>query len=454
MSNSIEKDQYARMTKTPIFKLVLELGLPTTVSMLITNLYNMADTWFVGRLGTSATGAVGVIFGLMAIIQAFGFMFGHGSGSNISRFLGAHKEKEASVFSSTGFFMSVIAGILITIFGIVFLNPLCRLLGSTDTILPYARAYALFILLEAPAMAGSCVLNNILRYEGYATFAMIGLVSGSVINIGGDAFFMNVIGMGIEGAGLSTFISQYVSFFILLSMFLRGRTQSHLSIKLISRSVSDVMNIIETGFPAVIRQGLGSISIMVLNGQAAAFGDAAIAAMSVVSRVSNFIFSIALGIGQGFQPVSSFNYGAGLYSRVRKGFWFTLFMSIGMLSVFAGICAGSSRLIVGALLHEDAAIVIADKALRIQCAAIPFLPLCVCGNMMFQSLGYAGRSSILSLFRSGIFFIPLVIILPVFFQLDGIIVAQPAADVISGIISAPIILTFLRKLPGKDKALR
>jgi Na+-driven multidrug efflux pump len=228
---SKEEKQYKRLTGEPVARLVLELGLPTTISMLITNLYNMVDTWFVSQLGTSATGAVGVVFGLMAIIQAFGFMFGHGAGSNISRLLGAHEKERAKAFSATGFYLAVGAGVLIAIIGILDLNGLCRLLGSTETILPYARIYAFYILVSAPAMASSCVMNNVLRYEGYANLAMVGLVSGGILNMAGDAILMWGLNLGIRGAALSTMISQYVSFGILLFFFLRGKTQSSLAPK-------------------------------------------------------------------------------------------------------------------------------------------------------------------------------------------------------------------------------
>ena len=181
--------QYRKMTETPVSRLIIILGIPTTISMLVTNIYNMADTYFVGKLGTSASGAVGIVFGLMAIIQAFGFMFGHGAGSIISRRLGARDLESASRFASTSFVSSFAAGAMVTLFGMLFLEPLVRLLGSTDTILPFAKTYAAFILLAAPFMASSCVLNNILRYEGRAAFAMIGLTTGSVINIFGDCLF-------------------------------------------------------------------------------------------------------------------------------------------------------------------------------------------------------------------------------------------------------------------------
>ena len=233
--------QYKKMTETPVAKLILMLGIPTTISMLVTSIYNMADTYFVGQIGTSASGAVGVVFGLMAIIQAFGFMFGHGAGSIISRSLGAKDVERASQIGSTSFACAMITGALISVLGILFLDPLMRLLGSTETILPYARTYAFYILLAAPFMASSCVLNNVLRYEGRAALAMIGLVSGGLLNILGDYIMVNRLGMGVRGAGLATAISQTISFCILFSIFVLGKTDSKLSIKRISKDMKDVL---------------------------------------------------------------------------------------------------------------------------------------------------------------------------------------------------------------------
>ena len=353
---SKEEKQYKRLTEEPVARLILELGLPTTISMLITNLYNMVDTWFVSQLGTSATGAVGVVFGLMAIIQAFGFMFGHGAGSNISRLLGAHEKERAKAFSATGFYLAVGAGVLIAIIGIVDLNGLCRLLGSTETILPYARIYAFYILVSAPAMASSCVMNNVLRYEGYANLAMVGLVSGGILNMAGDAILMWGLNLGIRGAALSTMISQYISFGILLFFFLRGKTQSSLTPKYFTWEFAVHKNIITAGFPSMMRQGLNSVSTMVLNAQAAVYGDIAIAAMSVVSRIFNFVFSVALGIGQGFQPVSSFNYGAKKYARIRKGFLLALVSVLIFCLVISAAVFGFADTLMGFFTNEGSAI--------------------------------------------------------------------------------------------------
>ena len=434
----------------PVSKLILRLGLPTTISMLVTNLYNVVDTWFVGELGLSATGAVGVVFGLMAIIQAFGFTFGHGAGSNISRLLGARETVRARNFSSTAFYLSLAAGGLIAVFGLLFLTPLCKALGSSSSILPYAKTYAVFILLSAPAMASSCVMNNILRYEGRASAAMVGLVSGSVLNMGGDALFIFALDMDIAGAGLSTMLSQYVSFFILLWFFVRGKTQSSLAPRYFSRSFGDIWNILKTGFPSMIRQGLNSVSTMVLNWQALPFGDAAIAAMGVVARIFNFLFSVALGIGQGFQPVSSFNYGAKKYARVRKALLFTLaFSSVTMLCFTAGGLLAGDRLVT-LFLDDMEAITIARYALKLQCCTLITIPVCICGNMLFQSIGLAGRASLLACLRSGAVFIPALLLLAQFFGLRGIEWAQPAADALSMLISLPFLLGFLHQLPKSE----
>lgn len=438
--------QYKKMTETPVSKLVIMLGIPTTISMLVTNIYNMADTFFVGKLGTSASGAVGIVFGLMAIIQAFGFMFGHGAGSIISRRLGAKDVESASRFASTSFLCAVVAGLGITVFGFLFLEPLVRLLGSTDTILPYAKTYAAFILAAAPFMTSSCVLNNILRYEGRAAFAMVGLTTGSVINIFGDWLLMDGFGMGVEGAGIATAISQVISFFILLFMFLSGKTQSKLSVKWITRDLADVTLICKTGLPSMMRQGLSSISTMMLNGQAGLYGDAAVAAMSIVNRICFFIFAVGLGIGQGFQPVAAFNYGAKKYGRVRKGFYFTWMAGEVLLGGFAIIGMFFTSELVGFFRNDPEVIAIGSVALGVQLIALFFQPLSVCSNMMFQSIGKNGTATFLSMLRSGLYFIPVILILSRTLGLFGIEISQTVADVMAFFTALPFSVTFLRKL--------
>ena len=444
------EEKYERMVRTPVPKLIVQLGLPTIASMLISSIYNMADTYFVGTLGKSASGAIGVVFSLMAILQAFGFLFGHGSGSLLSRKLGQQDAASASRFGSTGFFLAIGTGALIGILGLIFLTPLMYLLGSTETILPYAKQYAFFILCGAPFFVGSCVLNNILRYEGMSLFAMIGLVSGGLLNMVLDPLFIFVFHMGTAGAGLATALSQGVSFCILLFMFLSGKTACHLRLRNFTRDFRDIVKIITTGLPSLIRQGLGSLSGMLLNHQAGVYGDAAVAAMSIVTRVGQFIFSVNIGIGQGFQPVASFNYGAKKYSRVKQGFWFATLFSEILLGITAVVCFIFAEPLVKMFQEDPTVVVIGIPALRYQCIACLFLPFFSCGNMMFQSTVQSGRASLLAMLRNGLWFIPLILILTALLQLNGIMLAQPISDVLSFLVAIPLVFLFLRRLPADD----
>lgn len=445
-----DEKQYLLMTETPIPKLVIKLGIPTTISMLVSTIYNMADTYFVSKIGTSASGAVGVVFGLMAIIQAIGFLFGHGAGSVISRKLGAKDTESATKVASTAFFMSVGFGILMCIFGLIFITPLMRLLGSTDTILPFAKDYAKYILLASPFMCASFVLNNILRYEGKASTAMIGLVTGGILNIFGDWLLIAKLQAGISGAGIATAISQTISFTILLCIFIAGKTVSKINIKKISLKKDLLLDILTTGFPSLVRQGLSSISTMVLNGYAGAYGDAAISAMTIVNKICFFAFAIGLGIGQGFQPVSAFNYGAKKYQRVKKAFFFTLGTGevfLGILAIVGMIFSGS---LVGLFRDDPQVIEIGTVALRAQLLALFFVPFCVCSNMLFQSVGKNASATFLATLRSGLAFIPTIIILTHFFGLAGVEFAQTIGDVITFLFSLPFAIIFFKNLPKEE----
>ena len=439
--------QYDRMTKTPVLKLITVLAIPTTISMLVTTIYNMADAYFVGMIGTSAQGATGVVFGVMAILQAFGFMFGHGAGSNISRKLGGHDIESARIFASTSFFLSILVGILIMVFGLLFINPLMRFFGSTDTILPYARTYAFYILIAGPAMTSSCVMNNILRYEGKAFFAMIGLTTGGILNIFGDALFIRYFHMGIAGAGLSTAISQYISAIILLVPYLRNHTLSSFHIKYVSKDPAIIRNIVMTGSPSLARQGLSSFATMALNVSAGVYGDAAIAAMSIVGRVCHFLFCVAMGIGQGLQPVSAFNYGAGLFSRVKEAFFVAVGLGTVMMLLLGVVGYVNAEGLITLFRDDPDVIRIGTQALRYHCLSLVVLPLAMNSNMLFQSIGESKIALLLACLRSGISFIPTVFILSNFFGLFGVQIAQPIADVISVVCSVPFLIDFFRRLP-------
>ena len=452
MNSQTESAQYRKMTETPVASLVVSLGIPTTVSMLVTSIYNMADTAFVGTLGTSASGAIGVVFGYMAILQAIGFMFGQGSGSQIARLLGQRNRDEASRIASTGFFTAFALGILVALGSALFLDDLLRLLGSSETILPYARSYCGCILLGAPFIIGSFVLNNILRFEGLAMKAMLGLVTGAVLNILLDALLIFAFHMGTAGAGLATAFSQLVGFLILLSMFLRGVTQSRLSLRLYSRDIRVVLRIVAIGFPSLIRQAMASLATIVLNRCARSYSDAAVAAMAIVNRVSMFVFSVGLGLGQGYQPVCSFNYGAGRFRRVRSALLATLRLTMLILfSLSLGVFALAPQLV--RFFRDDPEVVaIGVRALRYVCPVMVFQPVSVLTNMTLQSCGRALPASFLAMLRSGLYFLPLLLLLNQSLGIQGIEMAQPLSDFLTAISSIPFLLHFFRHLPPEQEA--
>lgn len=434
------------MTETPINRLIPRLAIPTVISMLITVIYNAADTYFVSKISVSASAATGVLLSLMGLIQAFGFMYGQGAGSNISRRLGAKDIENARRYSSTAFFSVLIVGLLIMIFGLIFINPMIDLLGSTKTIHPYAVSYGRWILIAAPAMTTSFTLNNILRFEGQARLAMIGLATGGILNIVLDPLLIFGLKLGIAGAGIATAAAQYVGMAILLIMFIRKKTQSRIHPRYFSFKPEITMDIIFVGMPSFARQGLNSVSTMLLNVQAQPFGDECIAAMSINSKIAMFIFCFCLGIGQGFQPVCSFNYGARLYGRVSEAIKFLLKFGTLVLAVMATICfILAPRLIM--LFRKDPAVVeIGTAALRFSCVAQLVMPIVMTGNMTFQSIGKAGKAFFLSCCQNGLFFIPLIFILPHFLGVLGIELAQPISYAISAIVAAPMLIKFMKEL--------
>ena len=443
--------QYKRMTATPVPHLIVKLAIPTILSMMATTIYNLVDTAFVGSLGTSQSGAVGVVFGFMAIMQAFGFMFGQGAGSMLSRKLGEKDIASAGKVASTGFAASFASGVVIALLGFLFEDRLIMMLGSTETIAPYAKAYLNNIMFVAPFCTSSFTLNNMLRYEGRAKLGMIGLLTGGILNIGGDALFIFGMNMGIAGAGLSTAISQVISFVILLYMFLSKKTESRLTFGNITLANRMLPEIIGIGFPSLLRQGLGSFATILVNFKAAAYaGDAGVSAMTIVTRVSFFLVAIALGIGQGFQPVCAFNYGAGKYRRLREAYRFTLFLSlivIAVLTVFAMIF--SDGLI--KLFRDDPEVIkIGTRALRLQCLSQIPLPIVMITEMLMQSSGKKTPAIVLSSLRGGMLFIPLLLILPEFRGLAGVQEAQPLSYVLSVAPAMFLANRFFLKIPKED----
>ena len=383
----------------------------------------------------------------MAIIQAVGFTLGMGAGSLISRLMGQKKQEEAQEVASTSFFTAILFGLLLTFFGLVFIDPFMDLLGATDTILPYARGYARYILLGASIMSASFVLNNLLRCQGRAIYSMVGIGLGGVLNIALDPLFIFVLDLGISGAAIATLISQCISFSILLFFVCSDKSDVHIHLKSISRRPIIYAQIIKTGLPTLARQGLASAANIALNVNAAVYGDAAVAAMSVVGRIFMFIISAIIGFGQGFQPVVGFNYGAKKYDRVREAYWFTVKVGTVFLTVMAvlGFFLAPQAI---AIFRKDDAEVIAIGAfcMRAQCIFLPTQPFVVASNMLFQSIGKSWRATFLSAARQGIFFLPAIILLPMLLELTGVQIAQSAADALTFLVTVPFVISFFREL--------
>lgn len=447
--NPEEKRKYLTEEKIPT--LVLNMAVPSIISMLITSFYNMADTFFVGQIGTTATAAVGVIFPLMSIIQALGFTFGHGSGNYISRKLGQGEVEDAKKMAATGFVSALVAGAIFGLVGLIFLDGLVGILGATPTIAPYARQYAMYILIGTPFMASSLVLNNQLRFQGSAFFGMIGMGVGAVLNIALDPLFIFVLDMGVSGAALATILSQIVSFCLLLRGCTRGGNIA-ISLKNFSPSWARYKEIARGGTPSLFRQGLGSVATICLNFAAGIYGDAAIAGMSIVTRVLQFANSAIIGLGQGFQPVCGFNYGAKLYGRVRKAFWFTVSLAFCVLLIGSIVGIAFAPQIIAIFRKEDLEVIkIGALSLRLQCIFLPLSAFVVGSNMMLQTIGKPVKASISAAARTGLFFVPAILILPQFFGLLGVQMSQAVADLCSFVLCVPLAGTTLLEMKRLEK---
>ena len=438
-----EKVNYMTTEKVP--KLICSLAVPTIISMLVTTFYNMVDTFFVGQINNQATAAVGVVFSVMTLIQALGFFFGHGSGNYISRKMGERDYESAEKMASFSFFMSFFAGILVAVFGLIFMEPLAIWLGSTKTILPYTLDYMGIILIGSPFIMSSFVLNNQLRYQGSANYAMVAIVIGAIINIGLDPLLMFALDLKIKGAAYATIISQISSFILLIVVSNRGEN-IRISIKKFEFKFLYFKEIIRGGAPSLFRQGLVSLASIILNNIAADINDATVAAMSVVSRITMFANSTLIGFGQGYQPVCGMNYGAKLYNRVREGFWFCVkysFVFLVLLSVLAYVFAPD---LVGLFRDDKDVIEIGTAVLRFQCLAFPLNSVIVLTNMMLQSTGKGIWATIVASSRQGFFFIPIVIILSSLFGITGLEISQTIADVCAFLLSLPVALYYMNKL--------
>ena len=449
MQTTAEHEQYLKMTATPIPKLVLSLAWPSIVSMIITSIYNTADAYFVSQISTSASGAVGIVMPIMALMQAIGFTFAIGAGSQIAQLLGAKKLDKANVYASSSLAIGLLSGFVITILGVWQLDRLLILFGATPTILPYAKDYASVILFGAPIYISQFVLNLQLRSQGKNKLSMIGLMTGGLLNIILDPIFIFTLGFGIRGAAIATVLSQLVSWNILRWM-VKNRSLLTVGLKSVSQKFAVYRSIVGTGISSFLRQGLASIAIILLNNAAGQFGDEVIAATVIVGRISMILIALILGVGQGFQPIAGYNYGAQKYSRVRASWRFTFLMMTGIVSL-AGIAMFllAPRLVES--FRDDPTVVrVGSTMLRYLSISLMFQPMLVSTNMLLQTTTHIKAASFLASTRQGLFFIPLLIILPPILGIPGIQIAQPIADVMSAVVSIPFLIYFMKNLPKED----
>ncbi len=433
------------MLQTPVAKLVLSLAAPTVASQLISIIYNTADTYFVSHISTSASAAVGVVFSLQSIIQAYGFGVAMGAGSLISLRLGEKKDLEANRCASSGLLAELAGGLLMLILGLLYLEPLMCALGATQTMLPHACAYGRIILMGAPVMCCSFILNCILRAEGAAVASMIGLCSGGILNIALDPLLIFTFQMGTAGAAVATVISQCVSFLVLAVAFLRGRSIVHLRPKYISRRARDYVQIISVGFPTIARQGMASLASALMNIQGAVYGDAAVAALTISNKIYLLVRNVIIGIGQGFQPVAGYNYGAGDRKRTRQAFIFATKLGTVICILAAAIIAAFAEPIIGWFRADDQVIAIGRLALLYTCAVMPFMAYSTFVNQLYQCLGYKLPATVLASLRQGICYLPLIFILPHFLGLQGVQMTQPGSDLLTFFICIPFQIVFFRK---------
>ena len=438
--------QYKKMIETPIPRLVTSLAVPTVIGMLITVIYNTADTYFVSHINPSASAAVGAVYSIMAIIQALGYGIGVGASSLVSLKLGEKKNQEADKYASSAFFAAILVGGLITLVGLLVLEPFLKLLGCSTTMMPYAIPYAKYILWGAPVNCATFVLSNTLRSEGFSTLATVGMSIGGIINVLLDPLLIFTLEMETGGAALATMLSQIVSFLILFSFFIFGKSIVRLSVRNISRKFKDYRLIVTTGIPTICRQGLGSVAAAVLNIQAIGYGgDIAGSAITISNKVYILVRNICIGIGQGFQPVAGYNYGAGHRKRTWQSFTFAVKVGTIVCFAFSIFTFIFAKQIMWWFTDNPLVAEIGIETLYISCFSMPVMALATYVNQLYQCLGFKVQASFLASCRQGVFFLPAIFILPIFLDCFGVQAAQPVADLCTFFASIPFLVYFYKK---------
>ena len=444
------EEKRREMLERPVQPLILSLAAPSIFANIVTTLYNLADTFFVGQMGvTSASAAVGVAFVTMTVIQSVAFYFAQGTGIHMSRCLGAGKTEEAAVYVNTGIAATVTIGALIALVGHLLLDQLCYVGGATPTILPYARTYISIILFGAPFIASGFLMNMQLRFQGESFYSMLCMVAGAVLNTILTPLFIFPLGMGIAGSALATVISEGVSFMLLLIEMSRAGI-TPLGLRYVRIPDAAMMRVINNGgVPSFARQVMLGVATSLLNNAAAPFGDAAIAGIAVVQRITSVGNFFQIGIGQGFQPITGYNLGAKRYDRIREAYFTAIrlaFISVAAIGVITFIWA--PQLI--AIFRDDPDVVaFGTLTLRLCSITMPFTGVAMVTNFLLQTAGKMWRATFLGACRLGLVLGPVVLVLPPLLGMLGVQIAQPTTDIITTLIALPMAYGVLRELNGK-----
>lgn len=433
--------QYDRLIHTPIPRLVIEMGIPGIVSMMITTVYNMVDTWFVAQLGTQAVAACGVTFSIMELMMSLGYLFGTGGGTAIGLLLGAKKSEEANRIGSTAFAITIALGSAIAALGILFISPIMRFLGASEQVLPYAIDYGLFILLGFPVMSGSLVLSTVLRFEGKMKLATLGIASGGILNMILDPIFIFGFHMGITGAALATFLSQLAGFLLLASFYARGMTEVKLRLRNVALRAEVLRRILVTGLPSLTRHGVATLSNTAMNIAAGMYGgDVMIASLSIVSKVMSLLMAVIKGLSQGSTTIFSYNRGAGRFDRVKKTFGISLAMMMGIAAAFIAIFVPLSGGVIRCFNAADAQVVsVGTRAFRMQLLTLLVMPVGFMANQLLQAVGEPMKSTFLAALPQGVFYIPAVFLLPLILGANGVLLAPMLGYTLTAIVAVPVV---------------
>ena len=437
--------RFQRMLTASPTRLVVRHSVPTIISAVLPSASAMADAFFTARLGTEACGAIGIAFPIVAAIQTIGFVFGTGAGSLLSRLLGARETEEANAVASCALTGSVLLSLLFCALGLAFLSPLLRILGASEEIFPLARVYATCLLTSAPLMCAAFVLSNLLRAEGKTVWAMVGLGTGNLLCVAMNPLLIFRLGLGILGAGLSVPIGYGAAALILLLPYLFRKSTVFLRPKM---QTEQILKSVWNGLPSLFRQGLTVVAVILLNRAARLYGDPAIAALAITSRWFLFLYGFCLGIGQGMLPAAGFNYGSGNTSRTRSIYLVSMAFACGVSVLLAVPTAVFAPDLIACFRKEESVVQFGVPLLRALCAVFPLHGIIAVTNILLQGLGKPVSASLVAAARQGLFFLPLIFILPNRFGFAGIVLTQPLADALTFLFTLPFLFSLLRELNG------